>query len=492
VRLGRTLALAGLLILAVLVAAIGVLALISSAPTHRLAAVPTATATASPTATPATPTAIPTFTPSPSLPGNDWPQYRFDTASTGVNPESLLTQANIRSMTQLWQTTKLPVYMSTPAVVGSVAYVTNANSLYAFDLHTGTQLWRFGGGPQPYGDISSSVGVDAAAGLAFYGSPDTRVYAVNIRTGHAAWATFLGDPKKGGHIWSSPLLLNGRVYIGLASTDDNPCVRGGVFALDEQTGAIIWTHYMIRAVLVGGGVWSSVEAVPAKHEIIATTGNPGPCPATGNPAPTVDQTDAFVAMDWDTGATLWQYTAFGSDGCDCDFGQGPVDFTYQGQEEVIGGNKNGFVYALRPPAGRTGTPTLLWSRQISVTGYYQQGGIYEPPTYYNGVVYIAGGPTPDGTCAQGSLNALRVTDGAVLWRICTSGQVASASALSSGMLFVAQLNTVAVYDISSGKTLWSASYQSQVWGGVALAHGRLLVALVSGTLNCYGIPGVSP
>lgn len=108
------------------------------------------------------------------------------------------------------------------------------------------------------------------------------------------------------------------------------------------------------------------------------------------------------------------------------------------------------------------------------------------------MAYIAGGPTPDGVCTSGSINAIRVTDGAVLWRECTSGQVAGASVLDNGILFVAQYDKVVGYDVTNGHTLWSASYLSQEWGGLALGHGHLIVPLVAGNLICFTVPGVSP
>jgi outer membrane protein assembly factor BamB len=484
----RTLLLVGLPILAILVAVIGVLALVSAAhPPQSVSSAKTPSPTSD--ATPTT-TAMPTFTPSPSLPGTDWLEYRGDAQASGVTTDPFITPSNVASMTQVWTGPGHQTYMGGVAIVGSTVYAGNGNTFYAHDLLTGTQLWSSPDIPQTYNDVSSSIAVDPQLGLAFYGAPDSRVYAINIHTGQRAWVTTLDDPsKRGPDVWSSPLIVNNHVYIGLASVDDTPCVRGGVFALDERTGSISWVNYTIRAGRTGGGVWSSVSADTDAQEILATTGNP--CPI-GDVNPTIDETDSFLAIDWNTGQTLWQYTAFGNDSCDCDFGQGPVGFTYQGKNEVVGGNKNGFVYALQQPATRSGTPTLLWKIQISNMGYYGEGGIYEPPTYANGVVYIAGGPKRDGVCTQGSLNAIRVTDGAVLWRDCTSGQVASASIIDNGILFVAQYNMVVGYDLTNGATLWHASYQSPVWGGLALGHGHLVVPLVKGHLICFAIPGVSP
>ena len=47
-----------------------------------------------------------------------------------------------------------------------------------------------------------------------------------------------GDPDptvEGAHVWSSPAVFNGKVYVGKSSHLDNPCVRGAVIALDTAT-----------------------------------------------------------------------------------------------------------------------------------------------------------------------------------------------------------------------------------------------------------------
>ncbi len=53
----------------------------------------------------------------------------------------------------------------------------------------------------------------------------------------------MGDSAHGAHIWSSPLLINDKLYIGLASHNDTPCVRGAVFALDPKDG---------HSIIIGG------------------------------------------------------------------------------------------------------------------------------------------------------------------------------------------------------------------------------------------------
>jgi PQQ-like domain len=439
---------------------------------------------ATPTARP-TPTAIPV----PLPPGNDWTQYRYGVDDTGVNPENSITSADAAQLTTRWVTTEVSGYHpfeSTPAELDGVVYITAGNSLHALDFHTGVELWHFDDvqdGPQP-GTINSSVAIDPSTRIAYYGTPRATVYAVSTVTHQMVWNVQLGDPDNGAYIWSSPLLVNGKVYIGLASRQDDPCVRGAIFALDAASGVAAWTHYTIPAGSLGGGVWSSLAADPDTHQVIATTGNP--CDG----AAVIGEDDSIIGLDWDTGNTVWQFQAIAYDDCDCDFGQGPVVFTYQGTKYIVAGSKLGEVYAIVPPAGG-GTPQLVWSAQVAAPGSLGQGGVFEPPTYLDGMVFVAGGPTPDGACAKGALWAFRVDSGAQVWRQCTSGQVVGASALTGDVLFVPQQDVIVAYAATTGNVVWQQSQPGPTWGGVSIARGVVLSATVAGDIYAYGLPSAS-
>jgi len=430
---------------------------------------------------PALPPLLGPSAPEPLPAGNDWTRYRFDEYGSGFNPEGSLFSGNVARLTRRWMISGYAAFEATPAVVGGVIYTTNGNSLYAFDLRTGKALWHHDGIPQQFATINSSVTVDLTAHLAYYGTPDARVYAVDIQTGKRAWVTQLSTAP-GAFVWSSPLLINGKIYIGLASQDDNPCVRGAVFALDATVGTIMWVHHTAAQGELGGGVWSSLAADPDHHEVIATSGNP--C----LDGPSDVQQDSIIGIDWNSGATNWQYTALPTDQCDCDFGQGPVAFTYQGHGYIVAGNKFGAVYGLRRAA--SGDARLDWSVRITGAGYVGRGGIFEPPTYGDGLVYISGGPTLDGGCAQGALWALRPDSGDVAWHACTKGQVISPAALVRDVLFVAQQGTLVAYEASSGRVLAKLPYDGSVWGGVTVPQRYVLVGTVSGKLYCYTVPGL--
>lgn len=411
---------------------------------------------------------------------SDWTQYRYDIYGTGDNPQGGISRANVSQLQSRWTYTPGP-FVAGAAIAGDVVYAPRGAGLSAFDLRTGKELWHFDDLPNKYGGVFSAVTVDPVAHIAYYGTPDGFVYAVDTIEGLGLWHTRLGDPAKGAFIWDAPLLVNGKVYIGLASHEDSPCVRGGVFALDPQTGAIEWTRYTAPEGTLGGGVWSSITANPALHAVLVTTGNP--CPG----GPTRDLEDAIIALDWNTGAVLWRYNTVARDTCDCDFGEGATSFAYEGRTYIVAGNKAGMVFAVSPSAsGRS--VNLAWSMRITGAGFLGAAGIFEPPAYSHGLVYVAGGPTLDGVCKRGALWALQAQTGAPVWRQCTAGQVVSAAALSGGVLFVAQRSVVVGYNARTGSTLWKSTYSGDAYGGVALAHGFLIVPTVADGLRCYGLP----
>src|SRR5262249_38284420 len=148
---------------------------------------------------------------------NDWTQYRFDAYATGVNPETQITTTNAAQLKTAWTYTAKRPFLTASAIVDGVVYIPNYKSLDAFALRTGKLLWHFDDIDNPYGGIFSSPAVDPVSHIAYYGTPDARVYAVNTVTHAQVWMVHLDDPKNGAFIWSSPLFVNGKVYVGMAS-----------------------------------------------------------------------------------------------------------------------------------------------------------------------------------------------------------------------------------------------------------------------------------
>jgi outer membrane protein assembly factor BamB len=412
----------------------------------------------------------------------DWALARYDISGTAYTAGAGIDSSNVGQLSQRWTYSGKTPFSATPVVLGDVVYTTTGKSMYAFDLQTGKALWHFDDIPNKYGSLlTSAVSVAPSTHMAYYGTPDARVYAVNTETHQGVWNVQLGDPAHGAFIWDTPLLINGKLYIGLASQEDDPCNRGAVFALDPATGQTLWRHYLVSDLKLGGGVWSSITANATDRTLLITTGY---CAGTHS----IEEQDSILALDWDTGDVRWQFHALNHDTCDCDFAAGAVGFNYGGQSYVVAGNKYGVVYGIHPPASPGETPTLLWQTRITGTGYLTSGGVFQPPAYHDGLIFLTGGPTLDGACRHGAVWALDAQTGVPRWRHCTAAALVLSNALSKDVLFIGDNDAITAYEAQTGRILWSAPITGPIWGGIAIAHGMVLIGTVPGVLHAFALP----
>jgi len=145
----------------------------------------------------------------------------------------------------------------TPAVWDGAVYAGSFDgAVYALNAQTGALLWRFktAGNPDfPIGEVQSSPSIDG--GTAFFGSRDGFLYAVDARTGTKKWSVDENES----WVISSPAVQGGIVYYG--SSDGN-----ALRAVDEATGARKWSYD------AQGRVWSSPVLVGGRAFIGAGDG----------------------------------------------------------------------------------------------------------------------------------------------------------------------------------------------------------------------------
>ncbi len=136
--------------------------------------------------------------------------------------------------------------ISSPAVANGVAYAGSTDgNLYALDFETGAQKWKFKTGAR----VTSSPAVEG--GTVYFGSYDGRFYAVDAASGQLKWKfTTLGErrfaakhlhgslpegetmPDPFDCYLSSPMVSAGAVYFGSGD--------GNVYALDAASGKLNW------------------------------------------------------------------------------------------------------------------------------------------------------------------------------------------------------------------------------------------------------------
>ncbi len=337
--------------------------------------------------------------------------------------------------------------MATPVVDNGVFYVgVEDGSFYAVSEATQKVLWSdFLGvdkpkpdglcGAKPQGIIATAtVAPDPDTGTltVYVNGADGILYALNAATGATIWQATIDTPSTtidDYYDWSSPLVVKGTVYVGIASWCDLPVVKGGLIAFNQETGA--QTAYFETAPSgdVGGDIWSSPAAL-ANGSIIVTTGNePGSeqeCGCTNfgpPPGPLYDQ--SMVHLSGSTLSVLDHWQVPKSESCgDCDMASSPTLFTAD-----IGGvstpmvgscDKNGYYSALAQADLAAGP---VWQHSMGAAGASHE---CNAAAIWNGTNLIEGGGTNttiNGTAYLGSVQSLNPATGQANWETGLPGPV---------------------------------------------------------------------
>src|SRR5262249_13308701 len=186
--------------------------------------------------------------------------------------------------------------------------------------------------------------------------------------------------------------------------------RGSVVALDGATGKQLWKTYTIGEQAhpteknkngtqlwgpSGAPIWSSPTIDVKGNALYVTTGDNYSHPSTKT-------SDAFLAMDLDSGKTLWSRQMTPSDvwntacrmpdktncpdsnGPDFDFGASPILVTLsKGRRVLVAGQKSGVVHAVDPDKDGE----VIWQTRVGKGGTL--GGIEWGSAADQSHVYVA-------------------------------------------------------------------------------------------------------
>jgi polyvinyl alcohol dehydrogenase (cytochrome) len=293
-----------------------------------------------------------------------------------------------------------------PTIIGGRVFVGSAGGkVYSLSAATGCVHWFFDAGSTTRSAVT--VGrIQTAAGplyAAFFGDARAFVYAVDAANGKLLWKAKVDDFPLAG-ITSSPVLYNGRLYVGVKSGEEAAgaapeyeCCRfrGSLVSLDAATGKQVWKTYTIDEPRPtkknkagtqlwgpsGAPIWSSPAIDTKRNAIYVTTGD-------NYSEPTSRMSDAFLALDLDTGKILWSRQMTANDayvpacrlpdktncpdvnGPDFDFGSSPILVTLpNGKRALIAGQKSGIVHALDPDQ----QGEVLWQVRVGKGG--TMGGV---------------------------------------------------------------------------------------------------------------------
>jgi len=446
-----------------------------------------------------------------------------------------------------------------PAVLGRRLFVgSQGRRVYSLNASSGCIYW--------VADADFPVRSAIAIGqlgkqwMAFFGDQHANAYAADAMTGKILWKTRVNEHPLA-MTTGAPALFEGRLYVPASSGEEvagaNPnyaCCRfrGSVTSLDAATGKTIWTAYTIpeepkptrktqKGVQLygpsGAGVWSSPTIDAAKRVIYVTTGDSYSDP----PART---SDAFLALDLNTGKILWSRQMTEGDaftvacgnpalqeacpqakGPDFDFGSSPILVNLpNGRRALIAGQKSGVVHAVDPDQ----QGEVLWQTRLghgSSLGGIQWGSATDGVNIYAGLSDVGFRPVPAGTPGSrpgllgntaldpksgGGLFALKLATGERVWTTpnpgcgdrpgCSPAQSAAVTAIP-GVVFSGSVDGhLRAYSSSDGKIIWDVDtardYQTvngvPGTGGAIDGPGPVIVGGVLYVNSGYGIFGGAP
>lgn len=419
-----------------------------------------------------------------------------------------LTAANVPKLELKWAF-GLPGHIQAygnPAVAGGrVFFGSQGGTLYSVDAETGCVHWYFEAGASVRTGITiAEVEIDGVErNVAYFGDFGARANALDAGTGEVLWRTRVDD-FPAARVTGTPVLYDGRLYVPVASGEEGAgadpeyeCCRfrGSLVALDASTGDIVWKTYTIgqprptkkNAIGVqlwgpsGAPIWSSPAIDPVLNRVYVTTGN-------NYTDPTTQMSNAFIAMDRDSGKILWSsqmtpndaYVAAcrmtdktncpDADGPDVDFGASPILVDLgRGRRVLVAGQKSGVVHALDPDADGE----ILWQVRIGRGG--SLGGIQWGSAADDRNVYVAlsdveripvehAWATEANPDVGGGLFALGLADGEQIWYAppgecserprCSPAQSAAVTAIP-GVVFSGSVDGhLRAYSMDDGRVVW--------------------------------------
>jgi outer membrane protein assembly factor BamB len=348
-----------------------------------------------------------------SQPSSDWWTFHGDPDRSGFVQSSGITAATVSQLKTLHTLQLGGPVLSTPAVVGEFVYVGTANGtqigqvpspdgglLHKIDLAQGEIVATFAWATdRAEGDTHGFTGMGCTptvvAGKVYFSAFNGRLYCLDAATMSLIWVTDLrvadlghnqpvsnigtnpANPQAEG--WCSPLVVNGRVYVGMGE-GENPELYGFVYCLDVETGRVVWifctsqfevgkdnvpnllpadavdaplpagfTLYgdpsKMKVVARGCVVWSALAYDETLDRVFCATGNPQP----DSTLPAPGYAYSILALDASTGTLVGKVQAhpgssYRPSDLDIDFGTSPTLFTRDGRRILGIGCKNGAFF----------------------------------------------------------------------------------------------------------------------------------------------------
>ncbi len=327
---------------------------------------------------------------------NNWLHSNGSYEQARFHRASQINTSNVQNLRPafVFQTAVLESMETAPVVVNGVMFLTTSyDHVYAIDAVSGKEFWHY---KHKLGPITTYCCGPNNRGVAIWndklyiGTLDSKLVALDARTGNLLWEAQIADPEKGYSETMAPAVVDGKVLIGTNGGEYG--IRGFVKAFNANTGELLWTFHtipekghegvwakldatgrdMLRDIaaekaalardssfyqVLGGGVWMTPAVDLSTRTVFFVVGNPSPdLYGAERPGDNL-YTNSMVAVDLDTGAHKWHSQYIAHDVWDLD-AVSPViladvkDTDGKTIPGAIHGGKTGHIYVHDRKTGR--------------------------------------------------------------------------------------------------------------------------------------------
>jgi outer membrane protein assembly factor BamB len=351
----------------------------------------------------------------------DWSMFRHDPAHTGVG------QAGPTNLTVRWTFRTDGAVISSPTISMGIAYFGSQDkNIYAVDARSGNLLWKY----TTQNRVWSSPAV--VNGRVYSGTDDGYEYCLDAEKGTLLWKTLAGGVVQGNFgaaakLRSSPTVVNGKVYVG--------ALDNSTYCFDALLGNVIW-EYQTQGYITSSPAVSKGAVYVVSQEV-------------GSDA-------ALYKLRADNGSLIWRHplpyqpTFMGS----TDMMASPA--VAEDLDMVFASSDTSAYYGINASNGAT-----IWTFKDASAQEY----IVCSPVYVDGKVFIVD---------KFSIVCLKARTGEQIWSTFLGDELYVSPTFADGKLYiVTDQRSVFVLNATDGARMGYLSTSSNSWSSPTAYEGKL-------------------
>lgn len=176
------------------------------------------------------------ITEAPSEGSGGWPQYHYDAQNSNTAPNTIGPTAESLTTKWVFDTEDAANVRDHYGFTKRYVVTEEQNGLAAFDLQTGSEVWRFTGEPP----TSPIVAGDEMVFYIRQGWDGAAVHAVDIETGDQQWTAPVQTTDPSDLPSLTPVIADGTVFVPAALDETRGVEKQDLVAYDAATGDVKW------------------------------------------------------------------------------------------------------------------------------------------------------------------------------------------------------------------------------------------------------------